>query len=173
MLFILASQKKVAEFEKATRDFMSLNKNSASWEKIKEMRRSLERDKPLSADDSTSGTDVVVAPPQFLPGKRRLIGKILVETGVLSALDMKKYLEDFDPKLDGRIGEYLVARQAISNEQLNEALLQQHGSETTATQQPTDDDIGRFLPDSSSKRDVRLDEYMKMDIARSNKPKKP
>lgn len=169
LLFILSSQKKVAEFEQATRDFMNLNKNSASWIKIKEMRRSLERD---NASPIHNPDEVEAIPLQTASGKRLLIGKILVDTGMLSALDMKNYLDDFDPKLDGRIGEYLVSRQAITNEQLNEALRLQQGGEAAVNQKPITLDMESLLPDSSSMQDKRLDEYLKMDMSRNNKPKK-
>ena len=169
LLYILASQKKVAEFEIAARDFMELNKSSTASNKIEEMRRSLKQGTSVPVNN---GTLVTAVPVLIASGKRRLIGKILVETGILTALDMKKYLDDFDPKLDGRIGEYLVARQAISNEQLNEALRLQQSGETAGNQEPVDYDIGRFLPDSGPKQDERLNEYLKMDEARNNKPKK-
>ena len=166
LLYILASQKKVAEFEIAARDFMTLNTSSTLSNKIEEMRRSLKQETTLPVNNGAAVPAVIAS------GKRRLIGKILVETGILTALDMKKYLDDFDPKLDGRIGEYLVARQAISNEQLNEALRLQQSGETAGNQEPVDYDIGRYLPDSNPNQDERLNEYLKMDEARNNKPKK-
>ena len=176
LLFIFFSQKKPPEFERTARDFMGLNTNEAAWKKIQALGRSLDRDNPMYADGSTPST-AASTPPELALGKRRLIGNILVETGVLSAQDIVRYLDDFDPKRDGRIGEYLVSRQAITDKQLQAALqLQQSGEVTTevvaVAAQTTEQSIDQFLPDSSPKRDERLDEYMKMDTARKNKPKK-
>jgi len=121
LLFILSSQRKKTEFERVARDFMSLNKNDDSWKKIQAMGHSLEQNNPLYSDDDAAGT-IAADPPQLASSKRRLIGNILVETGILSAQEMKNYLDNFDPKQDGRIGEYLVSRKAITNEQLNDVL---------------------------------------------------
>lgn len=174
LLFTLSSQNKIAEFEKTAREFIPFNKSSDAWKKIQALGRVLERNNPLYADDS-AGKFVSPPPSEHPPEKRHLIGNILVESGALSVEDMKNYLDDFDPKQDGRIGDFLVSRKAITNEQLIDALRMQQSAATAASLQPDTNkphDVDDFIPDIDRKQDERLDEYLKMDMSRSKNPKK-
>ena len=160
-----------SEFEEAARDFMEAHKSSATLKKIHSLRRKLTQDKQPRIEGQPFLPDNTLTPPDS--SKRRLIGKILVETGALSAVEMTAYLDNFDPKVDGRIGDYLVSCKAITNEQLNEALrLQQTGDEGGVHEEQNHSaaaDVEEFLPDTMAKTDARLNEYMKMDQARNKK----
>ena len=178
LLLILVNLKKTEEFEEAARDFMKAHKSSVSLKKIHALRRKLAQDNQPHIAGSTSSPDNTLSPPD--PNKRRLIGKILVETGALSAEEMTGYLDNFDAKLDGRIGEYLVSCRAITNEQLNEALRVQQTSDESAVHEQYDSatpksatpNVEDFLPDTKEQTDPRLNEYMKMDQARNKKKEK-
>ena len=171
LLLILVNLKKTEEFEEAARDFMEAHKSSVSLKKIHSLRRKLTQDNQPHTAGSTSSPDNTLSPPD--PNKRRLIGRILVETGALSAEEMTGYLANFDAKLDGRIGEYLVSCKAITNEQLNEALRLQQTSDEGDVHEEQDNsaapDVEDFLPDTMGQTDTRLNEYVKMDQARSKK----
>lgn len=56
---------------------------------------------------------------------RKPLGDFLVEMGVLTAETLGHNLADYDRKVDGRIGAYLLLRGVISQEQLNQALNRQ------------------------------------------------
>ena len=173
LLLILVNLKKTEEFEEAARDFMEAHKSSVSLKKIHALRRKLAQDNQPQIAGSTSSPDNTLSPPD--PSKRRLIGKILVETGALSAEEMAGYLDNYDAKLDGRIGEYLVSCKAITNEQLNEALRLQQTSDEGEVHEQYDlatPNVEDFLPDTTGQTDPRLNEYMKMDQARNKKKEK-
>ena len=176
LLSILASLKNAAKFEQTAQKFLKFNKSNIAWKEIQALGRSLERDNPLY-DDGSAPASTTAPAPNIAPSKRRLIGDVLVDAGVLSAEDMKQCLDNFDPKRDGRLGGYLVARKVITQEQLQQALRQQQSTEiATETPQPANPpplhDIDRLLTDINPQPDKRLDEHMQMDIARINKPKK-
>lgn len=57
--------------------------------------------------------------------KRPLLGDLLLGMGALSLQQLESALENFDAARDGRIGEYLVTRQLISCNQLEEVLRRQ------------------------------------------------
>lgn len=172
LLSILCSQQMTAKFEQVAHDFVRQNNGSASWKKIQGMGRMLDRDNPFYADDNAAiGVSTTPAQTQ-LSKRRRLIGNILVESGMVSKHDMATYLEYFDPKRDGRIGEYLISRKAITQEQLETALLIQQNGGSAETSPTADQNIETFLPDFTPQHDDRLGEYIKMDNARSGKPKK-
>ncbi len=120
LLSTLSALKKSVEFEQAAGDFLRLNNNSASLEYVKSLRCSLESDNSFAPSSA----------PSIAPIKRRSIGSILVETGMLSMDDMKRCLDDFDHNRDGRLGEYLVSRNVITEEQLQELLQPQRSSDT-------------------------------------------
>lgn len=115
LLSIYSSGVKADEFEQAAREFQKLNPDSTSWRGIQALGRTLDMDNPLYADAMPLQTQV----------KRRPLGEILVEMGVLSAQDMKHCLAEFDPKKHGRFGGYLITHKVITLAQLDKALLKQ------------------------------------------------
>ena len=62
---------------------------------------------------------------QFMPKKPRMIGDVLIQMGALNEDELQHVLVDFDPKLHGRCGSYLVSCGVITNKQLHQAVLQQ------------------------------------------------
>lgn len=55
----------------------------------------------------------------------KLLGEVLLEMGALTLMSMAQQLADYDVQRDGRIGAYLVAQGAITQLQLDEALVRQ------------------------------------------------
>lgn len=134
---IYSSLKKVPEFEQAARDFISANQGSATWLEIQALGRSIDPNNVLYADFSMVGAGAAVAPQPIL-GKRVLLGDVLLAMGVLSIQDMEKCLAEFDPKIDGRFGGFLVKRNMITEADLEAALLQQQLNNEANTSQAGD-----------------------------------
>jgi tetratricopeptide (TPR) repeat protein len=132
LLSIYSSNAQIPEFEKASRKFLSHNKNSPHWKTIQALGRTLDNDNKLYVEESPEKGAL------WLPSnstKHRPIGDVLIELGYLSAQDMANCLGEFDPKQHGRFGNYLLTRRMINHAQLNEALLKQQsydGSEMEA-----------------------------------------
>ena len=127
LLSIYSSNAQVAEFEKASRKFLSHNKNSPHWKTIQALGRTLDKDNELYREESHELGAL------WLPSKTthtRPIGDILIELGYLSAQDMANCLGEFDPKQHGRFGNYLLTRRMINHSQLNEALLKQQSDDS-------------------------------------------
>ena len=136
LLSIFSSLGKASEFEQTAQNFISNNKESASWSNIQALGRTLAPDNPLYISDDSLGS---VATPQAMPKKHRPIGDVLVEMGVLSELDLRDCLTEFDSKVHGRFGGYLISRRMITLAQLNDALLYQQSNTATAeASQPVD-----------------------------------
>ena len=128
LLSIYSSNAQIAEFEKASRKFLSHNKNSPHWKTIQALGRTLDKDNELYREESHELGAL------WLPSnatKQRPIGDILIELGYLSAQDMANCLGEFDPKQHGRFGNYLLTRRMINHSQLNEALLKQQSEDGT------------------------------------------
>lgn len=128
LLSIYSSNAQIAEFEKASRKFLSHNKNSPHWKTIQALGRTLDKDNELYREESHELGAL------WLPSKTthtRPIGDILIELGYLSAQDMANCLGEFDPKQHGRFGNYLLTRRMINHSQLNEALLKQQSEDGT------------------------------------------
>jgi len=137
LLSIYSSNAQIAEFEKASRKFLSHNKNSPHWKTIQALGRTLDKDNELYREESHELGAL------WLPSnatKQRPIGDILIELGYLSAQDMANCLGEFDPKQHGRFGNYLLTRRMINHSQLNEALLKQQseGSAEMAADEAAD-----------------------------------
>lgn len=134
LLSIYSSNAQIPEFEKASRKFLSHNKNSPHWKTIQALGRTLDNDNKLYVEESPEKGAL------WLPSnstKHRPIGDVLIELGYLSAQDMANCLGEFDPKQHGRFGNYLLTRRMINHAQLNEALLKQQsddGSEMGASE---------------------------------------
>ncbi|MBA4382570.1 MAG: hypothetical protein C0406_08410 [Sideroxydans sp.] len=127
LLSIYSSNAQIAEFEKASRKFLSHNKNSPHWKTIQALGRTLDKDNELYQEESHELGAL------WLPSKttkQRPIGDILIELGYLSAQDMANCLGEFDPKQHGRFGNYLLTRRMINHSQLNEALLKQQSEDS-------------------------------------------
>lgn len=160
LLSLYSSLGKAAEFERAARYFLKYHKNSPSWSGIQALGRTLDHDNSLYAEHGDHGF-----PPPASPEAHELhhpIGDILIEMGVLSQREVSAYLKDFDPAKHGRFGGYLVARKAITLEQLDLALLQQQGagSKATPTPLPSLHDIESFLADFDPKRHGSVAQFM-------------
>jgi hypothetical protein len=126
LLSIYSSNAQIPEFEKASRKFLSHNKNSPHWKTIQALGRTLDKDNELYREESVEKGAL------WLPSaatKQRPIGDILIELGYLSAQDMGNCLGEFDPKQHGRFGNYLLTRRMINHSQLNEALLKQQSDD--------------------------------------------
>lgn len=155
---IYSAHGKNREFENTAHTFHRLHPDSASWKMVQALGRTLELDNPLYAGDSKLG-----AAAPFLPhialSKRRPLGKILVEMGLLTEQDMEIYLAGFDRKQHGRFGNYLVSRRQISHSQLNQALLKQQDDDGGG-KLPTLHDMESFLADFDPKRDGSIGEFL-------------
>lgn len=154
---IYSSMKRNAEFEQSARGFIAANKDSSAWPEIQALGRSFDPTNVLYADLSAGGA----AAPQAVLGKRVLLGDILLAMGALSTKDMEQSLAEFNPKVDGRLGGFLVKRNLITEAQLEAALLQQQLSNEANTLQaeeppaapekPTESK-GAILPDLEFER---------------------
>lgn len=120
---ILSSLKKAADFEKFANKFIKINKDNAAWQEVQALGRTQDAANPLYADASVSGAARTGSQP--ILGRRALLGDILLAMGALSIQDMDRCLAEFDPKVDGRFGGYLIKRNMITEAQLDAALLQQ------------------------------------------------
>lgn len=161
LLSILSSLGKAAEFEQAARNFSRHHKSSSSWKEIQALGRTLDQDNPLYIDE-TSLAAAAISSPNIPTPPRRLIGDILVDMGALSIQEMKHYLNEFDPKLHGRFGGYLISRKVITHAQLDEALLQQQGvhAETKPVSLPKLQDMENLLADFDPKLHGSVADYL-------------
>lgn len=146
-------------FANTAQTFHRQHPGSTSWPMIQALGRTLEPDNPLYAGSSRLG---VAAPflPHIALSKRRPIGSILVDMGLLTEQDVEIYLADFDPVRHGRFGNYLVSRRQISHAQLNEALFKQQQEEASIPNLPTLQDMESFLADFDPKRDGSIGEFL-------------
>lgn len=118
-LSILSSLGMAQEFEQSAQAFLRLGPDDEAWKVVQALGRTLAPDSPLYAGaEETPAARADAA-------RHRLIGEILVDMGALSVQDLENCLADFDPAAHGRLGGYLIARKAISFDQLNQALLKQ------------------------------------------------
>lgn len=151
LLSIFSSQSKAQQFEESARIFLRHHHDNASWKVIQALGRTLEPDHPLyMTEDNLLNTPASNNP---LSPHRRPIGDVLVEMGALSVEDMKNCLNDFDPKLHGRFGGYLVTRKVISHAQLSEALVYQQNTQPPlpTAMQHVAEPVLEYQPETSSK----------------------
>lgn len=151
---------KVADFERAAREFLKHHKASPSWSGIQVLGRTLDRDNPLYVDQNSQISAAPLLPDTL--NLRRPIGDTLIEMGVLSKREILKYLDEFNPKRHGRFGGYLVARKAITIAQLDQALLQQQGvnAEAKPGDLPSLQDIEKFLVDFDPKQHGNVSKFL-------------
>lgn len=164
LLSILSSLNKAEQFSQAVRGFLKLHENHPDWPGIQALGRTLEPSNPLYLDGSAP-ISAASFMSNFIAGKPRPVGDILLDMGALSTEKMAQYLADFDPKLHGRFGGYLISRKAISYAQLDEALRRQQGvgEETTSLrpgEMPTLQDMEKFLAGFDPKRDGSIADYL-------------
>lgn len=161
LLSILSSLGKAAEFAQAARNFSKHHKGSSSWKEIQALGRTLDQNNPLYMDETSLAAAAISSPVTPAP-PRRLIGDILVDMGALSRQEMKHYLDEFDPRLHGRFGGYLISRKVITHAQLDEALLQQQGlhTETKPANLPKLQDMENLLADFDPKLHGSVADYL-------------
>lgn len=152
LLSIYSSNAQIAEFEKASRRFLSHNKNSPHWKTIQALGRTLDKDNELYREENHELGSL------WLPSnatKHPPIGDILIELGYLSAQDMANCLGEFDPKQHGRFGNYLLTRRMINHSQLNEALLKQQSEDGT---EMASDEAADWLAATTTHNEVTVTE---------------
>lgn len=161
LLSILSSLGKAAEFEQAARNLSKYHKGSSSWKEVQALGRTLDQNNPLYIDETSLAAAAISSPDTPAP-PRRLVGDILVDMGALSLQEMKHYLNEFDPKLHGRFGGYLISRKVITHAQLDEALLQQQGvhAETKPASLPKLQDMENLLADFDPKLHGSVADYL-------------
>ena len=160
LISILSSLGRAKEFEQAARDFFQHNENSESWKMVQTLGRTLDQGNPLYAGDGNLGMAAMFL-PQIAVNKRRPVGDILIEMGALSEQRMKDCLTDFNPKVHGRFGGYLVSRKLITLSQLNEALLKQQGADAGGSGVlPTLQDMENFLAEYDPERDGSIGDFL-------------
>lgn len=181
LLSTYSALSKTTDFEKTARVFLKYHHDSPSWSGIQVLGRTLDRDNPLysSQDDRISAAPLL---PNTLT--HRPIGDILVEMGALSAQEVMKYLDEFNPRQHGRFGGYLVTRKAITLGQLDLALLRQQGAddiETKPDNLPSLQEIEKLLNEFDPKqhgsvikflasRNITLPEQLNQYMLQQKKP---
>ena len=156
LLSIFSSLGKAAEFEQTAQNFFNSNQDGESRKKIQALGRTLDPDNPLYASDAHIAD--TAAPAHTAPKKQRPIGNVLVEMGAMSELDLQDCLKEFDSKVHGRFGGYLISRRMITLAQLNEALLLQQSEKTAeAAGQPAADANPDTTPVSGTEKGPSLD----------------
>ena len=160
LLSLYSSLGKAADYERTAREFLKYHKGSDAWSGIQVLGRTLDRKNPLYADRSNDNSAAPISLDTL--DYSHPIGNILNEMGVLSKQEITKYLDEFDPKKNGRFGGYLVARKAITLAQLDQALLQQQGvnPKVKPGALPSLQGIENFLADFDPKRHGSVSEFL-------------
>lgn len=123
LLSLFGNKKNVQQFESMARKFLSNKGMNNAWKGICKTGRRIDPDNPLYFDaESAYATN---AETDIKPGRRRLLGDILVDMNAISMSDLENRIAHFDYLRDGRFGNYLVACGLIEQKQLDEALQQQ------------------------------------------------
>ena len=117
------------------------------WSRVQALGRSLDAENSLYVEQDPGLTEDLSRPVRKIVVP---VGSVLVESGALSLTDLNNCLSEYDPKVDGRFGNYLVSRKLISVEQLTNALLHQQGITSIVEKvDPTAERAGKEkLPDS-------------------------
>ena len=97
----------------------------------------LQQGKKASNEQAAYPKHEVNSPENAL--KPRSISDVLIEMGVLTEQDLEQILANFDPKLHGHCGSYLVSCGAITKEQLHAALLLQLSGASPSQLHPEDE----------------------------------
>lgn len=111
-------------FEAQAERFKERKPEQSVWLRVQALGRSLDAGNPLYQETEEGLADILFKPSREIVVP---IGSVLVESGALSLSDLNNCLGEYDPKVNGRFGNYLVSRKLISVEQLTNALLQQQG----------------------------------------------
>jgi hypothetical protein len=124
LLSFFRNKEQAPQFENIAKKFLNIMGTNSAWKGIQEAGRSIDPYNPLYFDpDSTSYSANTEKITKL--NKRRLLGEILVDMKAISEPDLKSSLTNFDHLRDGRLGNYLVAKGLIKQDQLDEALQQQ------------------------------------------------
>jgi hypothetical protein len=128
-------------FEAQAKRFMERQPEQSVWLRVQALGRSLDAGNPLYQEAEEGLADSLFKPSREIVVP---IGSVLVESGALSLTDLNNCLSEYDPKVNGRFGNYLVSRKLISVEQLTNALLQQQGITPSKdiSKQPPSAEIG-------------------------------
>jgi hypothetical protein len=128
---ILSSLGKKNEFESNARRFATLYPHSKNWNEICALGKQLDANNPLYAESAKEEGTITQQPTST---RRKPIGEILLETGAISVDDLMHSLANFDPKRDGRIGNYLISLGMITQADLENALHVQEGGASLPAQ---------------------------------------
>ncbi|TAJ77402.1 MAG: hypothetical protein EPO42_10265 [Gallionellaceae bacterium] len=162
LLSIHSSCGLATEFENAARAFKRHNPNSGLWATVQALGRTLDKHLQLYTDEAAQSEPAPWLP--YLSKRKHLpLGDILVELGHLSPEDMRNCLQDFDPKLHGRFGNYLLTKRMVSHAQLNEALLVQQGSGEAGLPEgglPSLQQVESLLSGFDPARDGSVEDYL-------------
>lgn len=159
LLSLYSAQGEVGQFEKVARRLQSLGPEKSVWSRAQALGRTLDRDNRLYRDDGSA----VLSDSGVVRSSGRPIGDVLVAMGLLSPQDMQNCLDEFNPRVDGRFGGYLISRKMITYEQLDEALLHQQGLSSTgkpAGTLPTLEEMEILLEDFDAERDGSVLDYL-------------
>ncbi|MEW6561898.1 MAG: hypothetical protein AB1400_01520 [Pseudomonadota bacterium] len=128
---ILSSLGKKSEFESNARRFATLYPHAKNWNEISTLGKQLDANNPLYAESAKEEATITQQPAS---ARRKPIGEILLETGAISVDDLMHSLANFDPKRDGRIGNYLISLGMITQVDLENALRVQEGGASAPAQ---------------------------------------
>jgi hypothetical protein len=162
LLSIFRSGRNAIQFETIAKKFLATIGHNDAWKDIQEIGRSIDPDNPLYFD-------IGIANPtesgiRVKPGKRRLLGDILVEINAISARELESSLADFDHLRDGRLGNYLVTRGLVKQNQLDEALKLQSKEMADESSRQKDNSGAHELPIKAGKPRPISDVLVQMGI---------
>lgn len=121
---LLSSIGSVNDFESLAHRFKQAEPSEEDWRKVQALGRSLDSHNPLYKQEEEAG---------HMPSRAKRtsvqypLGLQLADMGALSHEALDAGLKDYDPKLHGRLGGYLVAQKLITLDQLDAALMRQQG----------------------------------------------
>jgi type IV pilus assembly protein PilB len=101
-------------------------------------------------DKASVETDIGAAPPRPLAARERL-GALLVHKGLITLEQLEATLSEAPP--GSRIGELLVSRQLVDEEDIAKALADQYGQRfLELSSSPPDPEVARLLPEQLARR---------------------
>ncbi len=122
LLSIFCNKNNVRQFELMARKFLATIQDDTAWRRVQEAGRRIDPDNALYFDPHTS-TTLMESGSRLI--KRRLLGEILLDMGVISAWSLEKSVEHYDHLRDGRFGDFLLVNRIVDASQLEEALERQ------------------------------------------------
>ena len=107
-------------------------------------------DSLVVVDKASVETDIGAAPPRPLAARERL-GALLVHKGLITREQLEATLTEAPP--GSRIGELLVSRQLVDEQDIAKALADQYGQRfLELSSSPPDPEIARLLPEQLARR---------------------